>query len=94
MRRIPNTPEKAAKSADARLTRNQAALRAAWEQDARDGSSTELRNQWRAATDWLRSEVTALTPQQRQQYLDHVIELCQSANAQARLTVLTTLPGK
>lgn len=94
MRRTPTTAAKAAKSANARLISNQAALRTAWEKDVAAGPDGGLRHQWRAATEWLRSEATALTVEQRQQLLDHVIGLCQNANSQARLTVLPHLPGK
>lgn len=88
MRRTPTTPEKATRSANARLEANQRALRLAYEQDVQEGPEFGQRHQWRAATAWMRSEATALTGEQRQQLLTHVIELCQTANAQARLVVM------
>lgn len=88
MRRTPTTPERAARSANSRLKANQDGLRAAYAKDIADGPAGKQRHQWRAATEWLRSEVTALTAEQRQQLLNHVIELCQNANQQARLTVM------
>lgn len=88
MRKSPTTLEKAAKSANARLNANQGALTAAYARDVEAGPDGKQRNQWRAATEWLRSEVTALSDADRQQLLDHVIGLCQNANQQARLTVI------
>jgi len=88
MRRTPNTPEKAARSANSRLEANQAALQRAYRADAEAGVDGGLRNQFQVATAWLRSEVTALAPGQRQQLLDHLVELCQTANVQSRMTVV------
>jgi hypothetical protein len=88
MRRTPSTPEKARKSADARLKANDAALQQAWRNDVKAGPEHQQKYQWRAATEWLRSEATALSDAQRQQLLEHVIGLCRDMNAQARLTVV------
>lgn len=89
MRRTPTSPAKAARSANSRLEANQAALREAWEQDVKEGPDFKQRHQWRAATNWLRSEVTALSDADRQALLAHLIETCQTANVQARKTVVT-----
>jgi hypothetical protein len=87
MRRTPTTVDKAEKSANARLTANQDALHAAYAQDVKEGPAGGLRHQYRAAAAWLRSEATALGGEDRQNVLNHLIQLCQKANAQARQTV-------
>jgi hypothetical protein len=87
MRRTPTTPARAKRSADARLEANSRALQQAYADDVRAGNGSR-RYQWRAATEWLRSEVTALPEEDSQLLLDHIIQVCRDANAQARRTVV------
>ncbi len=88
MRRTPSTIEKAERSANLRLDANQRALQEAYEADVREGPAAKQKRQFQVVTAWMRSEVTALTPEQRQQFLDHMVGLCQQANQQSRMTVL------
>ena len=88
MRKSPSTPERANRSADSRLKANQTKLQEAYRRDVAAGPAGKQRHQICAATEWLRSELTAIPDADRQRILDHVITLCQDANTQARRTVI------
>lgn len=87
MRRTPTTAERAVRSANSRLEANQAELQKAYAKDVADGPAGKQRYQIRAATEWLRSELTAIPAEDRQRILAHVIGLCRDANTQARMNV-------
>lgn len=79
-----NALAKASESADRRLTRNQAAVQQAWQDDVREGPDYQQRHQWRAVTGWLMSEAKNVTDEERANMLAHLLKLCQEMNGWSR----------